>query len=332
VIGRLLAAGLLAMALAAPPACARLVMDNDERAVLRWFTTNDDPALAYITELRGLVLVEEYVRRRLLLSRCVDPSVYRGVDRLANPRYLGYVAGIAADLKRDMQHIHDEGRMVDTWRAALIYSYRQSLPSTRAALNKYLATDEARNARIWAVRFARLEGFYDEFAFDVNTGGVHAPWLHWLDEFLRRAELRDTFIAAANGVSPGLGDALRAFVSTPIAGPLDAARRAELDRLSRELSQRLPAISDKTFEASDRNARASALAWNTHPFVKRVLEVQTRLDAAGPLLAKGRPGVDDDIIAFMRTAQGPREEQEEVAGTILGFVKIEVEATCSTLK
>jgi hypothetical protein len=322
----------VAAAAAAPALEARLAFDEEEREIVTWLTATDDPALVYIVDLRLLITAEEQVRRQLLLNRCVAASVYSHPDRLADEKYRRYIAEIGAALKSEiLTPLHDDGRAFSNALAAAIFSYRAANPAERAAWRSYLRSPQAVSARSWANKLVIAQHFYADFALDLNSGAVHASWLHWLDEFLRRAGLRDAFVREAETVKPGLGAAFDAFVSSPVARPLPKARRDELNRLSSQFSERMVTIGDGMSRWLNPAAREAAAQWLKHPMVMRIDDVTSRIDSLGPGLPEQAPN-EDAVVSFLRNAVGEKHELQEAADAMIGFVKTRVDASCSLLK
>jgi len=314
------------------PGFARLVLDDDERAVLKWFASIDDPALTYVADLRALLLFEEQAARRLLISRCVDRSVFSGFDRLADDGYRRFTEEVARSAKKELESLYFDGRMVNTWLVALIYTYRNSDPASRAAWRDYLKTKEAVSARDWANKLSYVDEFPEAFAVDVSSGAPHASWLHWLNEYLERAGLAATFVRAADKANPGLGAAFKEFVAEPARKPLSHTRRSQLEQLTAAFSDRMETISAEIYRSVDPAARLAASQWTRNPFVARVSAAKSRLDAVDPLLMMPATEEDKDLVLFMRTARGEKEEQIAVADAIVNAVKLRVDATCATLK
>jgi hypothetical protein len=313
------------------PGFARLVLDDDERAMLKWFAATDDPALAYLADLKALLLFEEHAATRLLFSRCVDRSVFGGPDRLADDRYRSFAEDVARSAKKDLEVLYFDGGIVNNWLAALIYTYRSSDPATRAAWREHLKTREAASARDWANKLSAIQEFPEIFAVDVRSGRPHASWLHWLNQFLERAGLAAAFVRAADKAYPDLGAAFREFVAEPARKPLSDTRRSQLEELSAAFADRTEAISEEVNRSVDPAVRSAASQWTSHPFVARVSDAKSRLEAAGPFLMPAEEK-DKDLVLFLRKARGEREEEIAVDNAIANAVKLRVEATCATLK
>lgn len=148
--------------------------------------------------------------------------------------------------------------------------------------------------------YAVVEGFYDRYAVDLNSGRVHASWLHWFDEYLRKAELFDEFVKAANAAGPNLGKAFAAYTSVPLASPIASDARARLERLSSELMFATDQISEHLGRQVYARAQDALTRWAENPVVRTIADAELRIGAfrvQDLYLPKGppRPQADPEV-------------------------------------
>jgi hypothetical protein len=339
---KLIAAAFLASQLVACPvhSHARVTLTAEEREVVEWFRTDewlrsDEPAIQYAYSLTRTLLVEELVRRRLLMIRCTQRYLFMDADRLLNPGYRALVDQATGAVQAHLRDKDYDARDLGSSLAGSLFAFRKADESTRQAWLSYMKTSDAREARDWRLKLVLFDEFHDRYAFDQNTGALHGGWLHWFGDYLRAAGLFEAFVKSADSSWPGLGEEFSAFTRRPLSSPLQRSERAELQRLSNQLKTAHDAIVEALIHSLPERTARLLDEWDAQPMAQglesaheRIRKVQRSgvFDVAGRRLTAGDPEIED----FLFRQLGNLDDRMRREDAVTAVVRKIVEGECAT--
>ena len=336
---RRLAATSLILPLLAYSVCGHcaFTLTPEERQVVEWFRTDewlrsDEPAIQYAYGLRRTLLVEELVRRRLLMIRCTQ-RYPMDADRLLNPRYRELVERATGALRAYLRDRDYDAGDLGTSLAGSLFAFRRTAESARQAWLSYMKTGDAREARDWRLKLVLLDEFQDRHAVDQNTGALHGGWLHWFGDYLRKAGLFEAFVKSADASWPDLGQDLSVFTARPLSWPLQRGERAELQRLSNQLKTAHDAIVEALIHSLPERTGRLLEQWDAQPMAQDLESAHERIwkvQRAGVIDAQGRLSAGDPEIEDLLFQQlGDLDERRRREDAVTAVVVKSVEGECA---
>jgi hypothetical protein len=287
----------VAVLLLLAPLCSRaqFELSADEQRLVAW-VRSVDPALAYLQELRVMLEIEAEIQLELP-GICGKERFTDDADRLADPVY-GEIVRAALVRWRAERPKPDRATLdpLNLDEQVAVYSYRQADAAARRAWLVFIERPDSRAGRDALRKIEEAVYFRGRNSADAVAAERHVTWLHWLDEYLRRAGLRDAFLGVLEERQPGVRADFLDFVATT-----PASRSEQFERLDR----RFETLGDA--DATNLVAQLTRLStpavagaireWSAHPMVVRVKNNEREMLE---IWGSRDYGKDPDLGSFVR--------------------------------